>query len=153
MLRSVTPRGVDLLCGRGLSAVLFQLHDGKAAENTDRKLCSHYSPIISIWICELQQFIHTHYEILAANVFLILLPSSLPHMGNYVYWSAFLSPPRSTRKKSLALPNTHRRIWLPHTVRMASWGYGNLNPSPAFSMEDPESLTRGYKAILLFYFM
>ena len=39
VLHPVTARGVDLLCGRGLRAVLLQLHDGKAAENADRKLC------------------------------------------------------------------------------------------------------------------
>lgn len=38
MLHPVSPRGVDLLCGGGLSAVLLQLCDGEAAENADRKL-------------------------------------------------------------------------------------------------------------------
>lgn len=42
VLHPVTPRGVDLLCGRRLSALLFQLHDGEAAENANRKHCCHF---------------------------------------------------------------------------------------------------------------
>lgn len=39
MLHAVTSGGVDLLCGRRLGALLFQLQDGEAAQNADRKLC------------------------------------------------------------------------------------------------------------------
>lgn len=40
MQHRVAARGVDLLCGGRLSAVLLQLQDGTAAENADRKLCA-----------------------------------------------------------------------------------------------------------------
>lgn len=40
MQHRVTAWGVDLLCGRRLSAVLLQLQDRKAAENADCKLCT-----------------------------------------------------------------------------------------------------------------
>lgn len=35
VLHSVTPRGVDLLRGRGPGALLLQLQDGEAAQNPD----------------------------------------------------------------------------------------------------------------------
>lgn len=43
MLCAVTSGGVDLLCGRRLGALLFQLQDGEAAQNADRKPCSPIS--------------------------------------------------------------------------------------------------------------
>lgn len=52
MLHCLTPRGVDLLCGRGLGALLLQICDRKAGENTDRK------PLI-IRACESSQFVKT----------------------------------------------------------------------------------------------
>lgn len=52
MLHPVTPRRVDLLRGRRLSALLFQLHNGEAAQNSDRKLI--------IQIIERQKFVNTH---------------------------------------------------------------------------------------------
>lgn len=45
MLHHLPPRGVDLLRGRGLSAVLLQLRNGEAGENTDRKLYRQYQLI------------------------------------------------------------------------------------------------------------
>lgn len=39
VLCTVTSGGVDLLCGRRLGPLLFQLQDGEAAQNADRKLC------------------------------------------------------------------------------------------------------------------
>lgn len=39
MLHAVSSGGVDLLCGRRLGALLFQLQDREAAQNTNRKLC------------------------------------------------------------------------------------------------------------------
>lgn len=39
VLHAVTSGRVDLLCGRRFGALLFQLQDGEAAQNADRKLC------------------------------------------------------------------------------------------------------------------
>lgn len=78
MLCPVTAWGVDLLCGRGLGAVLLQLYDGETGKNSDRKLCCLYRLIICEWRQYLSSVIyHRRYHTVATMCELILWLSQL----------------------------------------------------------------------------
>lgn len=134
VLHCVTPRGVDLLRGRRLGALLLQLQDGEAAQNPDGK---------SVRCREIN---HSNVE--------RVLKARLGVCSVTLWWcvssSAFLAH-RFTIKTSSASHITRSTTWSPPTARTVSCGYGNPELSQCPHMDGPGRPAHGYKANHIFF--
>lgn len=149
VLHPVTPRGVDLLCGRRLGALLFQLHDGEAAENADRKLCCRDLIITQA----ARPHTHTHTNLMSQTgleIFVCFFVLSLLCINHKRHNKTdCVSIPTGSWKRShrhCSSPPVEsdchiQRGWSPEAMETLNWHQHD-------NMEDPESPTHGWEAVI-----